>query len=68
MLCHKAGMPRTRLCGIERRLIKPADRELERLFAALGNLIAVQREVDELERQLGWPGASERQEGSGGRG
>jgi hypothetical protein len=59
MLCSKAGIGRTRLCGIERGYVQPEPEELRRLFVALDELIAVRSEVQNFALHLGWPGIVE---------
>ncbi len=59
VLCRKAAIWRSRLCGIERGHIDAPESELQRLFAALDELVAVRREVQKLALRMGWPGATQ---------
>jgi hypothetical protein len=55
LLARKAGIERTRLSFAECSHIQLSAAELQRLVAALDQLIAAKRQVQELATAVGWP-------------
>ncbi len=55
VLCAKAGISRSRLSLIERGYTMPPPQELERLDAALDELIKVKSVIERVAASVGWP-------------
>ena len=59
VLCSRAGIGRGRLSAIERGYISISAEQLARIEAALDQLVAAKKRIDELARELGWPSSAE---------
>ena len=56
LLCARAGgFDRARLSAIERGYLKPRDPEMNRLIAALDELVHARKRVSEVAAEVGWP-------------
>jgi hypothetical protein len=55
LLATKAKVNRRRLSNIERRYVQPTENELQRLNAALEELIKAKSAVDRVAASVGWP-------------
>ena len=55
MLAAKSKLNRCRLSNIERGYVKPTTQELERLHAALDELIRTKAVIEKAAAALGWP-------------
>jgi transcriptional regulator with XRE-family HTH domain len=55
ILAIRAKINRSRLSGIERGYVQPSQDELQRLSAALDQLIAAKSLIDKVAASVGWP-------------
>jgi transcriptional regulator with XRE-family HTH domain len=55
LLAAKARVNRCRLSNIERGYVQPTEEELQRLTAALDDLINAKSAVDRAAASVGWP-------------
>jgi transcriptional regulator with XRE-family HTH domain len=55
LLAIRAKINRCRLSGIERGYVQPSQDELQRLSAALDQLIAAKSLIDKVAASVGWP-------------
>ena len=59
VLCWKSGIPRSRLSYIERGYLPVTREEMQRILAALDELIVAKRESEKAALRFGWPAESE---------
>jgi transcriptional regulator with XRE-family HTH domain len=57
LLAAKAGVNRSRLSNIERGYVQPTEDELQRLTAALQNLLHAKSVIQQAAASVGWPAA-----------
>jgi len=58
LICIKADISRTRLSELECGYVQPSDAELNRLAAALEELIKAREKMAELALEYGWPSSA----------
>jgi len=58
VLCRKVSISRNRLSELERGYVAPERDELERLDAALDELIKAKRRMEQFAAEAGWPMAA----------
>jgi transcriptional regulator with XRE-family HTH domain len=55
LICLKAGITRSRLSDIENGYVQPSGAEVARISAAVEELIAIRKRVDDFAAENGWP-------------
>jgi len=58
VLCAKAKISRSRLSLIERGCVNPRPEEVDRINAALDQLIQAKSVIDRVAASMGWPGGA----------